>query len=130
MIVRPQVVAALVALAQAERPNEACGLIGGRRGVLETFYPCHNAAESPTFFTIDPAEILKVMRTLDREGKELLGIAHSHPATRAFPSPTDVLHAHYPSAAYFIVSLATEEPDLHAFRIVDGAIEEIPFTVA
>lgn len=120
---------AMVAHARAHRPLEACGLVGGRDGRAERFYPTPNADQSPVHYTIPPKEILRVMRELDRDGLELVAIFHSHPASRAYPSQTDVQNAHYPESVYLILSLAAEEPDLRGYRIVDGTIEPVEVIV-
>lgn len=113
-----------------EKPLEACGLLGGRDGAATSFYPCVNRARSPVFFTIDPGEILRVMREMDGKGEELLAIFHSHPATRAWPSASDILHFHYPGILYLILSLRDETPRLGAFRIAGGEVEECALEVA
>lgn len=119
---------AMLEEALREAPLEACGLLGGRGGVARTFYPCRNAAKSPVFFTIDPAEILTCMRMMEKTGEELAGIFHSHPATPARPSATDRLHAHYPTTPYLILSLADGGRDLHAFDMSKDPPLEISLT--
>lgn len=119
------VLEAMVEHARAESPLEACGLVGGRPGRAERFYPTPNADASPVHYTIPPLEILRVMRELDREGLDLVAIFHSHPATRAYPSPTDIRNAHYPDSVYLILSLAGAAPDLRGYRIVDGQVDPV-----
>lgn len=121
----------MLAHARAEAPLEACGLLGGRDGRPETFYPTPNGERSPVRYSIPPADLLRVTRELERAGQELVGIFHSHPATEAYPSPTDVRLAFYPDACYLILSLADPaRPALRAFRIVDGHIAEEPLRIA
>lgn len=110
--------------AEAERPLEACGLLAGIGGRATRFFPCTNAARSPVFFTIDPREQLRRFRTIDAEGLELLAVFHSHPSSEAWPSKTDVAHAHYPEVVYLIMSLAEGTPGLRAFCIRQSTIEE------
>jgi proteasome lid subunit RPN8/RPN11 len=57
-------------------------------------------------------------------------IYHSHTATDAYPSRTDVSFASEPEAHYVLVS--TKEPDQHQFRsyrIVDGVTTEEPVEI-
>ncbi len=69
--------------------------------------------------------MLEVMRQIDEQRWELLGIYHSHTHTEAFPSPTDLELAFYPEAVYLIVSLQDpDRPVVRAFNIVDGEITE------
>jgi len=52
-------------------------------------------------------------------------IYHSHTATEAYPSRTDISYASEPGAHYVLVS--TREPDtveFRSYRIVEGAVTE------
>jgi proteasome lid subunit RPN8/RPN11 len=122
---------ALVAHARAEYPNEACALLAGRGGAAERVYPLPNAEASPTFYVVEPNAQLRAMTEMDDLGLDLVGIFHSHVATEAYPSRTDVELAAYPDAAYLILSLADQDaPVLRAFRIRDGQVDEEPLQVA
>ena len=57
---------------------------------------------------------------------ELGGIYHSHTHSPAYPSQTDINLALHPQATYLIIGLADEEPEVNAFRIVDGKVEDEP----
>lgn len=119
----------LIDHAKGERPLEACGLIGGRAGQATTFYPCVNAAGSAHAYAIAPAEILRCFKAMDHAGEDLLAIMHSHPASAAYPSPSDVLQAYYPQAVQIIVSLAGRSADVRGFWIRAGNILEADVTV-
>jgi proteasome lid subunit RPN8/RPN11 len=118
---------ALVAHARAEYPNEACALLGGRDGrdgSVERVYALPNAEASPTFYVVEPKAQLKAMTEMDDLGLDLVGIFHSHVATEAYPSRTDVELAAYPDAVYLILSLADRDaPVLRAFWIRDGRVD-------
>jgi [CysO sulfur-carrier protein]-S-L-cysteine hydrolase len=121
---------ALVAHARAEYPNEACALLAGRDGVVERVYALPNAEASPTFYVVEPKAQLRAMTEMDDLDLDLAGIFHSHVATEAYPSRTDVELAAYPDAAYLILSLADQDaPVLRAFRIRDGRVDEERLTV-
>jgi [CysO sulfur-carrier protein]-S-L-cysteine hydrolase len=121
---------ALVAHARAEYPNEACALLAGR-GAVERVYALPNAEASPTFYVVEPKAQLRAMTEMDDLGLDLVGIFHSHVATEAYPSRTDVELAAYPDAAYLILSLADQDaPVLRAFRIRDGRVDEEPVEVS
>lgn len=116
--------------ARREAPLEACGLVAGRDGVATRFFPTENVERSPVRYTIAPLDILRVSREIDRAGEELLAIFHSHPATEAYPSATDIRLAFYPDAYYLICSLRDPaRPELRAFRIRDGQVTEHPVIV-
>jgi proteasome lid subunit RPN8/RPN11 len=120
--------AQMVAHAYDGLPDEACGLLAGRRGqsTATTFYPCRNAAESSRVYTVDPKDHLRAERDAEDRGMEIIGVMHSHTHTEAYPSPTDVTQAPDPSWHYVIVSLKREAPVLRSYRISDGAVSEEP----
>jgi proteasome lid subunit RPN8/RPN11 len=112
------------------RPNEACGLLGGRGDRVERVYPAHNKEQSPVRYEIDPKDLIKIFRDIDDADLELVGIFHSHVFTQAYPSQTDVRLAHYPDALYVLVSLANErEPVMRAYTILEGQIAEVEVVV-
>ena len=115
---------AIVRHCAAALPNEGCGLLAGRRDgaslVATRFYPGTNRLASPSRFAMDPAEVMAALTAIDREGARLVAIVHSHPATEAAPSRTDLAEAYYPDALLLIVSLAGVEPSLRAWRPLVG----------
>ena len=115
-----EVRSALVEHAEAEKPNEACGLIALRDGVAERYVPCINVDASPYRFELrlpDP----NVPYDLEDEGYEL-AIFHSHLSSPPKPSRTDVENIGlWQGLPYVILNLRSGE--LAAWRIVDGHIE-------
>ncbi|MCL5290967.1 MAG: M67 family metallopeptidase [Actinobacteria bacterium] len=111
-------------------PKEACGILAGWAGRVELVIPVTNISEEPERrYRLNEAEQFEAFKRMRREGVELVGIYHSHPATEAYPSATDVELAFYPEAAYLIVSLRDGGVDTQAFRIVDGEIKKIELVV-
>jgi proteasome lid subunit RPN8/RPN11 len=114
----------LAAHAEAEAPNEACGLILFRDGVAERYVRGRNAAASPYRFELELDD--PELWFAEDEGYEL-AVFHSHLSAPAHPSRTDVenigLWARRP---YLIYSL--QRDDLAAFRIEDGQIAALPLT--
>lgn len=116
---------------RAEYPDEACGILAGRNGAVEKVFPMKNEAHSPMRYRIEPREQFDVMRQIRDLGLELVGIYHSHVASAAYPSDSDVRLAFYPDAAFVIVSLANrDEPDIRVFSISDGRIDERELVIA
>jgi proteasome lid subunit RPN8/RPN11 len=121
---------AIVAHARRDHPDEACGIVAGPAGGEPTrVIQMTNAARSPTFFQFDSTEQLKVWRELDDRDEVPAVIYHSHTATEAYPSRTDVGLAAEPDAHYVLVSTRASGNDegpveFRAFRIVDGVVTE------
>jgi proteasome lid subunit RPN8/RPN11 len=119
----------LLAHAREEAPNECCGLIGGSAGVAKTAYRARNAEASPLRYNLDPQDQFRIMTEMDEKGEELSAIYHSHTASPAYPSQTDINLAAYPETLYLIVSLAEGEKDLRGYRIEDGLVDEVELQV-
>ncbi len=117
--------------AQEGKPNEVCGLIAGHDGHAIKLYRTTNNDPTPRVrYNVDPLELLHALREMERNGWSLMAIYHSHPATEAYPSATDIGLAYYPESVYMIVSLAdAESPVARAFRIADGQVREEPLEI-
>ena len=119
---------AMIAHAQAEYPNEACGYLAGRDGLVVQAVRLRNADASPTSYTMDPLEQLKVQKALRGEGLEQAGIYHSHVATEAYPSRRDIANAlaiqEFCRVPYWLVTLKDQHPRVRAFTLLDGHVQE------
>jgi proteasome lid subunit RPN8/RPN11 len=123
---------AIIAHARRDHPDEACGVVAGPEGSdrPERFIPMLNAARSPTFYEFDAADLLALYKEMDARGEEPVVIYHSHTATEAYPSRTDINLASEPGAHYVLVS--TRDPDtaeFRSYRIVDGEVTEEPVEI-
>src|SRR3954454_10915950 len=119
----------LLAHAREEAPNECCGLIGGSDGVARTLYRARNAEASPLRYNLDPQDQFRIMNEMEERGEELSGISHSHTASAASPSQTDINLATYPDAVYLIASLAEAQVPLRGFSIREGEVAEVELSV-
>jgi [CysO sulfur-carrier protein]-S-L-cysteine hydrolase len=115
--------------AREDAPNECCGLIGGADGEARTVYRARNAEASPLRYNLDPQDQFRIMTEMEERGEELAAIYHSHTASPAYPSQTDINLAAYPDAIYLIVSLADGERPLRGFEITDGQVSEVDLSV-
>jgi [CysO sulfur-carrier protein]-S-L-cysteine hydrolase len=122
---------AIVAHAKKDHPDEACGVVAGPEGSdrPERFVPMVNAAGSPTFYEFDPTDLLRLYKEMDANGEEPVVVYHSHTATEAYPSRTDIGLAQEPNAHYVLVSTRehgnSEGPvEFRSYRIVDGEVTE------
>jgi [CysO sulfur-carrier protein]-S-L-cysteine hydrolase len=119
-------------------PNEACGILAGKAGRVEKVYSMTNARPDPVSYEMEPEEQFRVMKDIRQAGLDMIGMFHSHPGGRAYPSSVDVEKAYwpgttlanYPDAVYVIVSLLDRaNPDVRGYAISGGAIREIPLAV-
>ncbi|WP_278266115.1 M67 family metallopeptidase [Nocardia sp. AG03] len=132
LVIRADLVDAMVAHARADHPDEACGIIAGPEGSdrPERFVAMVNAERSPTFYRFDSGEQLKVWRAMDDADETPVVIYHSHTATEAYPSRTDISYASEPDAHYVLIS--TRDPERHelrSYRILEGEVTEEPVRV-
>jgi [CysO sulfur-carrier protein]-S-L-cysteine hydrolase len=119
--------------ARADHPDEACGIIAGPAGSdrPERLVRMINAERSPTFYRFDSLEQLAVWREMDTRDEEPVVIYHSHTATQAYPSRTDISYASEPEAHYLLVSTADpDQAEVRSFRIRDGTVTEEEVRVA
>jgi [CysO sulfur-carrier protein]-S-L-cysteine hydrolase len=122
---------AIVAHARRDHPDEACGVVAGPEGSdrPERFVPMLNAARSPTFYEFDSADLLALYKEMDERDEEAVVIYHSHTATEAYPSRTDIGLAQEPNAHYVLVSTReggdNDGPvEFRSFRIVEDEVTE------
>ena len=110
----------IVRQAQAELPNECCGVLAGHpeegpvRRVLRR-YPLVNAAASPRTFDSDPKSTFAAVKDMRGEGLEILAVYHSHPTSAPVPSRSDLEQNYSPDVMNLIVSLEADVPLMRAW---------------
>ena len=116
---------AIVEHARRDHPDEACGVIAGQAGsdVPSRFVPMVNAARSPTFYEFDSADLLALYQEMDANDEEPVVVYHSHTATEAYPSRTDISLAPEPDAHYVLVS--TRDPGERRVPVVPDRRREV-----
>lgn len=121
---------AMVAHALEERPFECCGLLAGTGGAITRSHRAKNVAEHFGIrYELDPREYLRLSREIDDADLDLIGVYHSHPFTRAYPSATDRGQA-WEGLVYVIVSLTDFlAPVVKAFSVTDGQVSEQPIEI-
>lgn len=125
--------------ARRDAPHETCGMIGGRDGRALKIYPVKNVAENRVKnYLMDGMDQIRAMQDMDDNGYDILSIYHSHPVTRAYPSPTDVRDAYdteaqvplYPGAVYIIMTLMNPDaPEAHGYLLDGETITEISLEI-
>lgn len=116
------IVDSLFVQGRSEAPNEACGYLAGKDGLVKKHYEMRNVDQSPTHFTLDPEEQFKVIREARDEGLKILAVYHTHPESAARPSKEDIRLAFDPDISYVILSLLPGERDMGSFKIRDGKV--------
>ena len=121
----------IVAHAKRDHPDEACGIVAGPEGSdrAERLVEMVNAAGSPTFYEFDSTDLFQLYKDMDARDEEPIVVYHSHTATEAYPSVTDIALASEPGAHYVLVSTRehgnNDGPvEFKSYRIVDGVVTE------
>ena len=121
----------MIAHALENDAEECCGVLAGAEGRFLKRFPMTNVEHSPYRYSWDSKELFQVWREMEEKGWGHRAVYHSHTHSPAYPSETDVRLAGWPEAHYIIISLMSkEDPQVRAFRIVEGAISEEPIEVA
>jgi proteasome lid subunit RPN8/RPN11 len=113
-----------------ELPNECCGILSGKRGFIDRIHQCTNESASPSAFSVPPQELFGFFRSLREQGRDLMGIYHSHPAGPGTPSCRDEKEFHYRGTSYWIVSLNNELASVRCFEWGREGFAEVPYTVS
>jgi proteasome lid subunit RPN8/RPN11 len=130
---------AVVAHCRAGLPHEACGLLGGRAGAVESVHPVRNARPGRCSFAMEPGDQLRAMERIREAGGEIVALFHSHPEGPAAPSRFDLedscwpgtAEPGYPGVLHVIVSLRDPgAPEVKAYALVGGAFSEVPIVVS
>lgn len=96
---------ALVRHAKDAEPLESCALLIGINNRVLDLFLTDNVAEDPAnSFTISAEQIIKVYRSAQKRGLEVVGIFHSHPSSKAYPSETDKRYMQYNPVTWIIYS--------------------------
>ena len=124
------------------KPLEICGLLAGSKATGEKgdeithvvdVFPIDSDDHSALTYTMNPLQQLRAEKEISARGLQVVGIYHTHPATAAYPSSTDVARAHwgdtddlmFPEYSYLIVSLRDpDHPEPHSFKIRGKRIPE------
>jgi [CysO sulfur-carrier protein]-S-L-cysteine hydrolase len=127
--IKREILDAIVRHAEEEVPRECCGLLMGQREIITHYRPMKNVLESNVRYAMEAQDLFQFFKDLRAANQKHLGIYHSHPASEAYPSETDVRESFYPDCTYFIVSLKNpRSPLVRAFRLLSDGVEELAIT--
>jgi len=128
--IRQELADQIVSHARREAPHEVCGMIGGSGSTAERVYPTNNPDASALTYSVDPQEAFSVIRQMRDDGLDFIAGYHSHPATEAYPSPTDRAKAGESDLIYIIISLRRPEaPEIRAFKLNHDRVDEVEVVV-
>ena len=75
--------------AENESPNESCAMLYGEKNTVSEVFLTKNIEESPVNFTISNEQLIEGYKIAEEKNLEMIGIFHSHPKSKAYPSNTD-----------------------------------------
>ncbi len=127
--IEEKILTAMLEHGRREEPNEACGYLAARDGVVDHHFELTNIDAAPDHYTMDPAEQFSAIRRMREEDLQVAAVYHTHPETPARPSVEDIRLAHDPGMVYVIVSLMAGVDPVRAYKIKRGEVAEVPLLV-
>jgi proteasome lid subunit RPN8/RPN11 len=119
--------------AQAELPNECCGVLGGVRDgeVLRvaSWHPLVNEAASPVEYRSEPRSMFEAIKAMRQVGQEIVAIYHSHPTSAPAPSQTDLERHYSTDVVHFIIGLEGSEPSMRGWWLTETEFEEAAWQI-
>lgn len=115
-----------------DAPDECCGLIATKDGLVTRIIECENEAHSPLRFEISGKALLGALNEIEDAGEDLAAIYHSHTRSAPYPSQTDInFAAGWPGLEWLIVGLADGTPEVKSYLIDgDGTVTDIAVAIA
>ena len=111
-------------------PNESCalliGLVRGGEARVSGLVTVTNQDGSPDRFSMPAEELISAYAQASSEGLDVVGIFHSHPASPAAPSATDVEYMAINPVPWLIYSGL--DGSVRAFVLEGGSPREIPIS--
>ncbi len=127
--IEEQIVTAILEHGRREEPNEACGYLAIKDGVIRRHIELTNIDAAPEHYSMDPAEQFAVIRQIREEGLRLAAVYHTHPESPARPSVEDIRLAHDSNIIYVIASLMAGVEPVRAFKIKGGEVTVVPLQI-
>lgn len=124
--IEEKVLTAILEHGRREEPNEACGYLAAKDGVVCRHYELTNIDAAPDHYSMDPAEQFAAIRRIREEVLQVAAVYHTHPETPARPSLEDIRLAYDPGMVFVIASLMAGVEPVRAFKINQGKVVEVP----
>ena len=114
-------VSLLIEESKKNHPIESCGLLFGwitrKEAIVKKLVATRNILESPTEFQINPEEFIKHLSEAEREGLQLIGFYHSHPAAPK-PSMIDTRYMKLWAESIWLI-ISSIDHSIEAYQAVD-----------
>ena len=112
-------------------PIESCGLLFGwitkKKAIVKKIVSTRNLLKSPTQFQISPEEFVNHLSEAEREGLQLIGFYHSHPAAPR-PSMIDTKYMKlWPESIWLIIS--SIDYSMQAYQVANEKFEKVDVKV-
>ena len=120
----------LVSLAKNSLPNESCALLVGKnkgeKVIVVDSIPMKNSDASALTFSIDPQDLINTYEKVEEQGRQVVGIFHSHPA-EPLPSQTDKKFMEINPVVWVIYSTINDQSRAY---IYEEKIREVQMHIA
>jgi proteasome lid subunit RPN8/RPN11 len=127
--IEQKVLTAMQAHGRREEPNEACGYLASKDGIVSRHFELTNIDAAPDHYSMDPAQQFATIRQIRNESMQVAGVYHTHPDTPARPSMEDIRLAYAPDLVYIIVSLMAGVEPVLAYKINQGEVVQVDLQV-
>jgi proteasome lid subunit RPN8/RPN11 len=127
--IEQRILTAMQAHGRREEPNEACGYLASKDGIVSSHFELTNIDAAPDHYSMDPAEQFATIRQIRSDGMQVAGVYHTHPDTPARPSMEDIRLAYDPGLVYFIVSLMAGVEPILAYKMNQGEVVQVDLLV-
>ena len=127
--IEQKILTAMQAHGRREEPNEACGYLATKDGIVSRHFELTNIDAAPDHYSMDPAQQFATIRQIRDENMQLAGVYHTHPDTPARPSMEDIRLAYDPDLVYVIVSLMAGVEPVLAYKMNKGEVVQVGLQV-
>jgi proteasome lid subunit RPN8/RPN11 len=127
--IEQRILTAMQAHGRREEPNEACGYLAAKDGIVSRHFELTNIDAAPDHYSMDPSQQFETIRQIRAEGMEVAGVYHTHPDTPARPSMEDIRLAYDPDLVYVIVSLMAGVEPVLAYKMNQGEVVQVDLQV-
>jgi len=131
VIVNSSIMNILKTISKKAYPFEACALlIGNIQGddvIIRHVEEVDNADRSSISFSVIPEDLVRVYEYAKSINLDVVGIFHSHPYSKAYPSSKDLRYMSINQVPWLILSLL--DGDVKAFIYYNEGVKELDMVI-